>query len=174
MSKALVIIDVQKGMFDPNYPPYDGEAVVDRIAGLIAQARQAGVPIFFVQHHGEGEHPFQPGKPGYPFHDKLAPQPDDDVTVKRKSSAFHGTDFDAKLKHAGVDHLIVTGMQSEYCVTSAIRGAYERGYGITLVSDAHSTGDTKVARGEDIVAIINDTTRGTFGEAVPAAEIDFG
>ncbi|HSC61563.1 MAG TPA: cysteine hydrolase family protein, partial [Rhizomicrobium sp.] len=116
MSKALVIIDVQKGMFDPNYPPYDGEAVVDRIAGLIAQARQAGVPIFFVQHHGEGEHPFQPGKPGYPFHDKLAPQPDDDVTVKRKSSAFHGTDFDAKLKHAGVDHLIVTGMQSEYCV----------------------------------------------------------
>lgn len=174
MSKALVIIDVQKGMFDPNYPPYDGEAVVDRIAGLIAQARQAGVPIFFVQHHGEGEHPFQPGKPGYPFHDKLAPQPDDDVTVKRKSSAFHGTDFDAKLKHAGVDHLIVTGMQSEYCVTSAIRGAYERGYGITLVSDAHSTGDTKVARGEDIVAIINDTTRGSFGEAVPAAEIDFG
>ncbi|HEX7726436.1 MAG TPA: cysteine hydrolase family protein [Rhizomicrobium sp.] len=174
MSKALVIIDVQKGMFDPNYPPYDGEAVVDRIAGLIAQARQAGVPIFFVQHHGEGEHPFQPGKPGYPFHDKLAPQPDDDVTVKRKSSVFHGTDFDAKLKHAGVDHLIVTGMQSEYCVTSAIRGAYERGYGITLVSDAHSTGDTKVARGEDIVAIINDTTRGSFGEAVPAAEIDFG
>lgn len=174
MSKALVIIDVQKGMFDPNYPPYDGEAVVDRIAGLIAQARQAGVPIFFVQHHGEGEHPFQPGKPGYPFHDKLAPQPDDDVTVKRKSSAFHGTDFDAKLKHAGVDHLIVTGMQSEYCVTSAIRGAYERGYGITLVSDAHSTGNTKVARGEDIVAIINDTTRGSFGEAVPAAEIDFG
>ena len=174
MSKALVIIDVQKGMFDPNYPPYDGEAVVDRIAGLIAQARQAGVPIFFVQHHGEGEHPFQPGKPGYPFHDKLAPQPDDDVTVKRKSSAFHGTDFDAKLKHAGVNHLIVTGMQSEYCVTSAIRGAYERGYGITLVSDAHSTGDTKVARGEDIVAIINDTTRGSFGEAVPAAEIDFG
>jgi len=174
MSKALVVIDVQKGMFDPDYPPYDGEAVVDRIAGLIAQARQAGVPIFFVQHHGEGEHPFQPGKPGYPFHDKLAPQPDDDVTVKRKSSAFHGTDFDAKLKHAGVDHLIVTGMQSEYCVTSAIRGAYERGYGITLVSDAHSTGDTKVARGEDIVAIINDTTRGSFGEAVPAAEIDFG
>ena len=27
--------------------------------------------------------------------------------------------------------------------------------------------------GADIVAIINDTTRGSFGRAVPAAEIDF-
>lgn len=42
MSKALVVIDVQKGMFDPNYPPYDGEAVVDRIAALIGKrGRQA-------------------------------------------------------------------------------------------------------------------------------------
>jgi nicotinamidase-related amidase len=173
MSKALVIIDVQKGMFDPRFPAHDGEAVVDRIAGLIAKARQAKAPVFFVQHHGEGDHPFQPGKPGYPFHDKLVPQSDDDVTVKRKSSAFHGTDFDAKLKRAGVDHLIVTGMQSEYCVTSAIRSAYERGYAITLVSDAHSTGDTRIATGRDIVAIINDTTRGSFGEVTPAAEIAF-
>ncbi|MBS0275251.1 MAG: cysteine hydrolase [Proteobacteria bacterium] len=173
MSKALVVIDVQKGMFDQNFPPHDGEAVVDRIAGLIAQARQSGARIFFVQHHGYGDHPFQPGKPGYLFHDKLTPQPGDDVIVKRKSSAFHDTDFDAKLKRAGVDHLIVTGMQSEYCVTSAIRSAYERGYGVTLVSDAHSTGDTRIARGRDIVAIINDTTQGSFGNVAPAAEIDF-
>jgi nicotinamidase-related amidase len=173
MAKALVVIDVQKGMFDPDYPPYDGEAVVDRIAGLIARARAAKAPVFFVQHHGDGDHPFQPGKPGYPFHDKLAPQPGDDVTVKRKSSAFHDTDFDAKLKRAGVKHLIITGMQSEYCVTSAIRGAYERGYGITLVSDAHATSDTRVAKGKDIVAIVNDTTQGSFGGAIPAAKISF-
>jgi len=174
MSKALVIIDVQKGMFDPTYPPYDGEAVVDRIAALIMKARAARVPVFFVQHHGEGDHPFQSGKPGYPFHDKLTPQPDDDVTVKRKSSAFHGTDFDTKLKRAGVDHLVITGMQSEYCVTSAIRSAYERDYGLTLVSDAHSTGDTRAAKAKDIVAIVNETTRGSFGDVLPAAEIDFG
>jgi len=173
MTKALVIIDVQKGMFDPNCPPYDGEAVVDRIAALIAKARAARAPVFFVQHHGAGDHPFQPRKPGFPFHDKLTPQPADDVTVKHRSSAFHGTDFDAKLKRAGIDHLVITGMQSEYCVTSAIRGAYERDYRITLVSDAHSTGDTKVAKGGHIVAIVNDTTRGSFGDVIAAAEIAF-
>ena len=175
MSKALVIIDVQKGMWEnPDYPPYDGDGVLARIAALIAKARAAKAPIMYVQHHGAGNHPFQPGKPGFPFHDKIAPQAGDDVTVKNNSSAFHGTDLDAKLKKAGVDHLVVTGMQSEYCVDSAIRGAHERGYHVTLVSDAHSTGDTRVAKAETIVAIQNNTMAGDFAKVIPAAEVEFG
>ena len=155
----------------PGFQPHDGEAVVDRIAGLVAKARASGTPVFFVRHQ-EGEN-MKPGAPGFPFGDKLTPQAGDDLTVKTKSSAFHGTDFDAKLKKAGVSELIITGMQSEYCVTSAIRGAYERGYAITLVCDAHSTGDTKVAKAKDIVAIVNDTTAGSFGKVVPASEVVF-
>ncbi len=175
MSKALVVIDVQKGMWsNPAYPPYDGDGVVDRIAGLISKARAAGVPVMYVQHHGLGEHPFQPGLPGFPFHDRIAPQAGDDVTVKHHSSAFHGTNFDAKLKHAGIDHLVITGMQSEYCVDSAIRGAAERGYKVTLVRDAHSTGDTKVAKARTIIDIQNDTIAGDFATVTPAAEIVFG
>lgn len=175
MSKALVVIDVQKAMFeDPRFLPFEGEIVVDRIAGLIAKARAQNAPIFFVQHDGGPGDSFGAGKPGFPFHDKLTPQPGDDVTVKTKSSAFHGTDLDAKLRRAGIGQLVITGMQSEYCVTSAIRGAYERGYTLTLASDAHSTFDTKFAKGRDIVAIINDTTSGSFAKIVPSDEIDFG
>ena len=174
MTKALMVIDVQKGMFDDAAnAPHDGDAVVDRIAELIARARVAKATVFFVQHDGGPSHPFHPGKPGFPFHDKLAPRPGDDVTVKTRSSAFHNTDFDVKLKRAGIDHVIVAGMQSEYCVDSAIRGAYERGYRVTLVSDAHSTFDTKVAKAKDIIAIQNDTMNGSFATLVPAADIRF-
>lgn len=174
MTKALVVIDVQNAMFeDPSNLPHDGEAVVDRIAALIARARAANTPIYFVQHAGAPDDSFHPGKPGFAFHDKLAPRSGDDVTVKHRSSAFHETDFDAKLKRGRVEHLVIAGMQSEYCVTSAIRGAHERGYKLTLVSDAHSTFDTKVAAGGQIVAIVNDTTRGSFGAVTPAAEISF-
>ena len=174
MTRALVIIDHQKAMFeDAALQPYDGEAVTDRIAELLARARAAKAPIFFVQHDGGPQDNLSPGKPGFDFPDRIAPRAGEDVTVKTKSSAFHGTDLDAKLKRAGIDHLVITGMQSEYCVTSAIRGAHERGYKLTLASDAHSTFDSKVAKGADIVAIINDTTRGSFGRVVPAAEIDF-
>jgi nicotinamidase-related amidase len=174
MTKALVIIDVQKAMLEiPGLQPFDGEAVVARIAELISKARSQGAPVFYVQHDGGPDDSFGAGKPGFAYVDEIAPLPVDDVTVKTKSSAFHSTDFDARLKNAGVDHLVITGMQSEYCVTSAIRGAYERGYRITLASDAHSTFDTKIAKGKDIVAIINDTTRGSFADVMPADEIAF-
>src|SRR5579871_1796758 len=122
MKSALVVIDVQKAMWwDPAHPPYEGDAVVDRIAALIAKARVAGVPVMFVQHHDLQHAGFQPGRPGFAFHDKLTPRGGDDVTVKHHGSAFNQTDFDAKLKRAGIDHLIVTGMQSEYCVDAAVR-----------------------------------------------------
>jgi nicotinamidase-related amidase len=174
VTKALVVIDVQKAMFeDPALQPFEGEAVVDRIAGLIGKARAAGAPIFFVQHDGGPGDSFHPGKPGFAFHDRLAPRPGDDVTVKTKSSAFHGTELDGKLRRAGIDELVLTGMQSEYCVTSAIRGAYERGYTLTLASDAHSTFDTKAAKARDIIAIVNDTTSGSFAKLAKADEVRF-
>jgi len=64
-------------------------------------------------------------------------------------------------------------MQSEYCVNSAVRGAYERGYKITLVSDAHSTFDSRSAKGETLVAIQNEVTKDSFGEVKTAAEVTF-
>jgi nicotinamidase-related amidase len=126
VTKALVVIDVQKAMWEADQP-YDGDGTVERIAALIARARDAGAPLFFVQHDGGPENSFQRGKPGFDFHDRIAPRPGEDVTVKIFGSAFHCTDLDAKLQRAGVDRLIVTGMQSEYCVDSAVRGAVERG-----------------------------------------------
>ncbi len=174
MGTALVVIDVQRGMFGfPGFPPHDGEGVVDRIAMLIARARESGAPVFFVQHDGGPDSPLHPDKPGFPFHETLTPQPGDGVTVKQRSSAFHGTDFDAKLKRAGVDHLVITGMQSEYCVDSAIRGAYERGYKVTLVSDAHSTFDSKVAKAVDIIAIQNDTMADSFATLRKTVDVIF-
>jgi nicotinamidase-related amidase len=174
MRKALVVIDHQKAMFQiPGLQPFNGQAVTERIASLLAKARAAKALVFYVQHDGGPDDDFHAGKPGFAFHDRIAPLPGEDVTVKTKSSAFHGTDLDAKLKHAGVNELVITGMQSEYCVTSAIRGAYERGYRLILPSDAHSTFDTKFAKGGDIVAIVNDTTQGSFAAVMPADEVTF-
>ncbi|HWA92421.1 MAG TPA: cysteine hydrolase family protein [Rhizomicrobium sp.] len=174
MTKALVIIDVQKAMFRiPGFRLHDGEGTVARIAGLLERAREAQAPVFFVQHDGGPEDPFHPGKPGFPFHDALAPRAGEDVTVKHRGSAFHGTDFDAKLKAAGIDTLVVCGMQSEYCVDSAVRGAVERGYKVVLVGDGHTTGDSPVLTGAQIVAHANETLGGSYAQVLPAATAAF-
>jgi nicotinamidase-related amidase len=158
MTTALVVIDVQQGMFAfPDYPPHDGEGVVARIAGLIARARAAERPIFYVQHDGGPGHPLGAGTEGFPFRPELAPQPGDSVTVKRNCNSFQDTDLDARLRNAGIDHLVICGMQTEFCVDTAVRAGFERGYKITLVEDAHSTGDTPVLKAKDIVAHHNRT-----------------
>ncbi|HEX2559804.1 cysteine hydrolase family protein [Phenylobacterium sp.] len=172
---ALVVIDVQQGMWAfPEYPPHDGEGMVGRICGLIDRARAAGAPVFFVQHEGGPGEALEPGKPGFALHADLRPRPDEPVIAKRQCSAFLDTDLDARLKSAGADRLVICGMQTEFCVDTAVRGAVERGYKVTLVADGHSTGDTRVLKAADIIRHHNNTLRMGFAEVKPAAEIAFG
>lgn len=172
MTTALIVIDVQKAMWECG-TPYDGEDTVERIAALIARARASGAPVFFVQHDGGPDDPFHEGKPGFPFHDRIAPRAGDDVTVKTHGSAFNRTDLDAKLKRAGADTLVICGMQSEYCVDSAVRGAVERGYRVVLPADGHSTFDTGVLEAPVIIAHENETLSGSYAAVMPAARIVF-
>jgi len=171
---ALVVIDVQSGMFGfPGLPPHDGEAVVGRIAGLLSQARAKGVPRFFVQHAGSKGDALEAGTPGFAFRSEIAPQDGESVTVKRHCSAFQQTDFDGILKRADIDHLIVCGMQTEFCVDTAVRAACERGYRVTLVSDAHTTFDTKALAAPGIIAHHNATLGSGFAALKTAEEIVF-
>jgi len=50
MTSALMIVDVQQGMFAVSPPPHRGEEIVWRIAGLLARARAEGWPVVHVQH----------------------------------------------------------------------------------------------------------------------------
>lgn len=49
MTSALLIIDVQEGLFTP--PPADAAGTVARINQLSERARRAGVPVVVIQHH---------------------------------------------------------------------------------------------------------------------------
>ena len=55
MNLALLVIDVQRGLFEPQPPPADADAVVERINALSAKAREAGMPVVFVQHERAGD-----------------------------------------------------------------------------------------------------------------------
>ena len=172
MAKALVVIDVQEGM--QPYTAYDGKGVVSRIADLIAHARESGTKVIYVQHDGgaEPDHPLAKGKPGHAIHHAIAPREGETVVVKTQCSAFLNTNLDAALKASDINHLIVCGMQTEFCVDTTVRSAHEHGYKVTLVSDAHSTGDTAVLKAADIVAHHNRTLA-DFARVVPSAGLRF-
>ncbi len=45
---ALLIIDVQSELFAETPPPYADKDVLATIARLLAKARAAGIPVFYV------------------------------------------------------------------------------------------------------------------------------
>ena len=70
----------------------------------------------------------------------------------------------------GIDHVIISGMQTQYCVDTTTRRAFSEGYKVTLVSDAHSTFDTEVLRAEDIVKHHN-VVFGAFADVITLKDL---
>jgi nicotinamidase-related amidase len=172
--RALVVIDVQCGMFaDPAMPPHDGEAVVGRIAGLIGRARAAGVEVIFVQHDGGEGDVLARGAAGFEIRPELAPRAGEAVVVKRFCSAFQETELAELVAKRGITGLTVCGMQTEYCVDTTCRSAFERGLVVTLVSDGHTTMDG-VMPAAGIIAHHNATLGSGFVTLRRADEVVFG
>jgi nicotinamidase-related amidase len=170
--RGLMVIDVQQAMF-AGAGPFDSDAVMTRIAGLMARARAAKVPLFFVQHDGGPGDDFAAGSPDFPFHPSVAPLPGEPVTIKRKNSGFYRTGLDATLKAAGIDDLVICGMQTEYCVDATVRSAFERDYHVTVASGAHTTFDGPILKAPTIIAYTENIWHGRYATVTPADAIVF-
>jgi nicotinamidase-related amidase len=173
VATALLVIDVQRGMFEaPDLQPHDGEAAVGRMRGILERARARGIPVFFVQHDGGEGDPLAASSTGFPFVPELTPKATEPVTVKRECDAFKATDLEEKLRKAGVEHLVVCGMQTEMCVEAAVRAAADRCFAVTLVSDAHTTFDTPELPATRILAQCNEEL-GAVATVIPSADVAF-
>lgn len=181
---ALVVIDVQRGILDDPHLARKRKTVkaldetVARIAGLIAQARAASVPVIYVQHDGVKGHRLDPNTPGWPLRPEIAPGPGEPVIRKRASDSFFQTTLAAELTARGIRRLIVAGCMTQYCIDTTVRRAVSMGYDVVLVADGHMTADTGSLRFERIIAHHNAVLDGfDAGEhnvrVVPSSEISF-
>ncbi len=170
---ALLVIDVQAGNFEESASVHGSSDLLAKISRLIARARTAGVPVVYVQHCGPEGAIDRHGTPGWEIHPAVAPIEGDTVVQKSHPDAFQDTNLQRELESRGVKKLIITGMQTEYCVDTTCRRAYSLGYDVTLVKDAHSTWDTDHLTAPQIIAHHNDVLGGWFAELKEASEIEF-
>lgn len=179
---ALLVIDVQQDLFSGENAAYKADEVLERIAGLAARAREAGVPVVYVQHDGEPTDGLCAiGTPGWEMHPAVAPQDGDTIVHKINSDGFYKTNLDETLRALGAETLYVTGFASQFCVDATTRRATSEGYDVVLVSDAHTT--FPALEGwpippEQIIAHHNATLpnlayRHRKVVTQPAAEVDF-
>lgn len=175
---ALVVIDVQRALFEPAPRPDEADAVLARIRSLAVQARAASVPVVWVQHE-RADHPLAHGSDGWALPAAVQAAPGDHFVRKTTPDAFLRTGLADWLAARGIAHLVVCGYASEYCIDTSTRRAAGLGLAVTLVADGHTTHDKAHASAGLIRAHHNATLPGltSFGpviRAVAAADIVFG
>lgn len=157
MTTALIIGDIQRGITGAF--PF-ARQVVPPLIELLPRARAAGVLVVFVRIAFRANRAdLPPDSPlfasffdaGDLFHEGTAgtevdlPVRDEDVVVlKRRASAFAGTDLDLVLRARGVGGIAVAGVATSAMVAATCYDAADRGYRITVLRDGCADGDESV------------------------------
>jgi nicotinamidase-related amidase len=137
---ALLIIDVQKGLFSKKIPVYRGEEMIVNICHLTVKAHQEGMPVIYVQHTNST---LPENTDGWQLHPRLQPLESDLHIYKQRGSAFEKTPLNDILSTLGVRELVITGLVSHGCIKAACIDGVKLGYRVTLVSDGHSNFNQK-------------------------------
>lgn len=154
---ALLVIDIQKDFAAPDgwrglkggdlsmVPP-----LLEKLNPTIAVARKAGVLTLYTQqiydrtklNPGQLAQYDEDGKvatcdiatDGWHFHGIGTP-PEADVYVKYNYNAFSNPALLERLHTQGIKTLVITGMDTQYCVETAIRNGFDHGFHIVVPQD---------------------------------------
>lgn len=161
MGAALLIMDMQAGIVER--VPEGKDALVASVARARSAARSAGLPVLYVRvAFREGMPEVSPRNksfsalasgggfgedaPSTQIHPDLTPGPGEVVVVKRRVSAFSGSDLDVVLRAQGIDTLVLTGIATSGVVLSTVRQAADLDFGLVVLADAVADMDAEVHR----------------------------
>jgi ureidoacrylate peracid hydrolase len=191
---ALLVIDVQGEYFDPDGPAYVEHArdIVGNVNRLSDAFRAQGLPIVLVKHanradgsdagrmgdfSGAGEEDsFVEGTPRVEFIPELHAEPHDVVVVKRRYSAFRGTDLEAVLHTARTRAVVICGLMTSFCCETTARDAHGRDYEVLFAADAVEGPDLEDGDGREVphdVVLANTVTAlgAGFAEIVSTEDV---
>ena len=80
------------------------------------------------------------------IHPAVAPEDGEVVVVKRRVSAFAGSDLDVVLRAGGIEHLVLCGIATSGVVLSTTRAAADLDFELTILRDACADADEEVHR----------------------------
>jgi nicotinamidase-related amidase len=173
---ALLLVDVQNGVVGG---AHERDAVVANLAALVEKARDADVPVVWVQHNDDG---LAHGSDEWQIVPELSPSDAEPRIDKSYADSFEETTLEHVLEDLSVGRLIVAGAQTDECIRSTLHGAVVRGYDATLVSDAHTTEDLSAWGAPPPDQVISHTNMywgnhkapGRTAGTVETKDVDFG
>ncbi|PAV28638.1 isochorismatase [Virgibacillus profundi] len=133
--RALLVIDVQNGIVE--FGDFNEE--ISLMEKVIQDFKENDEPVIFIRHlDDEKESPLYKKGDGSELHNSLSQYPDH-VIEKQTPSAFFKTELSSLLEELEVDHLFITGFNTEFCCQFTAIAAYDRGFKVTFIEDATGT-----------------------------------
>jgi nicotinamidase-related amidase len=165
---ALLVCDVQNGIVE-RIPGLDTKAYLQNLVNTIQAARAANHRVIYVRVAFRSGHPeasprnasfarvktmggFLEHDPSTQIHETVAPQAEDIVVIKRRVSAFHGTDLDLVLRSLGIETLVICGLSTSGVVMSTVRQGSDLDYKLVVLEDLAR--DTEQAMHDACVKIL--------------------
>ncbi len=159
---ALLVIDMQKGFCDPESQmekagigTANQRAILPDVLRLVELARERGLPVLWSQQthypddvtrrrrripsHIDKQNwaPCLRGTWEVDFVDEVveAIQPEDLIVEKHRASVFFETTLDTKLRMLGIEQIIISGCNTDFCVETTIRDGYYRDMDVIVVRE---------------------------------------
>ena len=151
---ALINIDLANAWTRPGYPfTCEGmETIIPAVQSLLSAFRAQGLPVVYTTtaydvtagpnsdmglwHHKIPAETLAVGSESVAIDSRIEPQAGEQVIVKKRASAFHGTHLGGFLRAADVDTVVVTGVTMSACVRNTVEDAIADGFRPIVVREA--------------------------------------
>jgi nicotinamidase-related amidase len=176
---ATIVVDMQVDFFANGHLRAIRPKLATNTNALAALAREYGSTVIWVKQvftadlhdafleiRKSGHGIVIEGTPGADLLPELVVYPSDAVIVKKRYSAFFGTDLDGILNRRACKTLIIAGVNTHACVRTTVIDAYQRDYDVWLASECIDSYD------EEHHAISMRYMGGKMGIAMTNEQID--
>ena len=154
MKTALLVIDAQELITDERLYAYD--KYMENVRKLISEARKCGTEVIYVRHDdGEGK-PLSNGNEGFDVCSEFAPEAGERIFDKSVNSPFRDSGLLEYLRGKAVKRLIITGLQTDYCIDAAVKCGFEHGFEMIVPEYCNSTFDNDHMTAEQTYRYYNE------------------
>jgi len=143
---VLLVVDVQVGVMQQ---AWEAPRIIQNINLAVEKARAQGVPVVWVQHD---DNELVHGSLAWQLVPELSPVEGETRIHKRFNSSFEGTSLEETLAQHGAARIVLAGASTNWCIRATAYAALERGYDLTLIRDAHTTGNMEFEDGTRLAA----------------------
>lgn len=167
---VLLVVDAQRLI--TNEKLYLSERFISNVKKLIAAARRNNIEVIYVRHDdGPGEE-LTKGTYSFEIYDEFKPAENEKIFDKTVNSPFRDTGLLEYLKEGKTETVIIAGLQTDFCIDAAVKGAFEHGFHVIVPAYANSTVDNRFMTGEESYHYYNEYMwNKRYAECMPVEKV---